>query len=166
MSGHREPSTAAAAAPIVPDTAALSPGPLHIRPAAIVAVALGGLIGAPARYGLGVAFPHTADHWPVTTFVINMVGALVLGGLLEALGRSGADSGWRQRVRLCVGTGVIGSFTTYSTLAVDTDLLLRNHHPWAAITYAVGSVVAGMVATTAGIAVGAWMTSQRGEGSR
>ncbi|MFD3746611.1 fluoride efflux transporter FluC [Nocardia sp. NPDC058633] len=160
MSGHRETSTAA---PIDPDTAALSPGPLHLRPVAIVAVALGGLIGAPARYGLGVAFPHTVGHWPVTTFAINMVGAFMLGGLLEALARSGPDAGWRQGVRLCVGTGVIGSFTTYSTLAVDTDLMLRGHHPRAAITYALGSVVAGVVATTAGIAVGAWLTSQRGE---
>ncbi|MFE6922943.1 fluoride efflux transporter FluC [Nocardia sp. NPDC057663] len=143
------------------------PGPLHVRPSAIAAVALGGLIGAPTRYGLGVAFPHTPPgHWPVTTFAINIVGAFILGGLLEALARLGPDTGWRQRARQCVGTGMIGSFTTYSTLAVDTDLLLRGHHPWAAISYALGTVIVGMVATAVGIATGAWMTSRRGEEQR
>ena len=99
----------------------------------------------------------------MTTFAINFIGAFVLGGLLEALARLGPDSGWRQRVRVGIGTGVIGSFTTYSTLAVDTDLLLRGHHPWPAITYALGTVIAGMVATAVGIATGTWMASRRGE---
>ncbi|MEV0542528.1 fluoride efflux transporter FluC [Nocardia salmonicida] len=102
-------------------------------------------------------------HWPVTTFAINFIGAFVLGGLLEALARLGPDSGWRQRVRVGIGTGVIGSFTTYSTLSVDTDLLLRGHHPWSAITYALGTVIVGMVATAVGIATGTWMASRRGE---
>lgn len=162
MSGHRE---ASAVVPV--DPAPVQPGRLHVRASAIAAVALGGLIGAPARYGLGVAFPHTSPgHWPVTTFAINIVGAFILGGLLEALARLGPDSGWRQRARLCAGTGMIGSFTTYSTLAVDTDLLLRGHHPWAAITYALGTVIVGMVATAAGIATGAWITLRRGEEQR
>ncbi|PKV76681.1 fluoride efflux transporter FluC [Nocardia fluminea] len=162
MSGHREVS----AVPPV-DSTPRSPAPPHVRASAIAAVALGGLIGAPARYGLGVVFPHNpTGHWPVTTFAINIVGAFVLGGLLEALARLGPDSGWRQRARLCVGTGIIGSFTTYSTLAVDTDLLLRGHHPWSAVTYALGTVIVGMVATAAGIGTGAWMTTWREEERR
>lgn len=161
MSDHCETSTVL---PVVPDPTPPWPRPLHARASAIAAVAIGGMIGAPTRYGLGVLFPQTPPgHWPVTTFAINFIGAFVLGGLLEALARLGPDSGWRQRVRLCIGTGVIGSFTTYSTLAVDTDLLLRGHHPWSAITYALGTVIAGMVATAVGIAMGTWMTSRRGE---
>ncbi|MEU4711063.1 CrcB family protein [Nocardia salmonicida] len=144
---------------VAPDT--ISPAPLHVRASAISAVAVGGLIGAPARYGLGIAFPHSSSgHWPVTTFAINIVGAFVLGVLLEALARLGPDAGWRQRVRLCMGTGLIGSFTTYSTLAVDTDLLLRARYPWSAITYSLGTVIAGLVATAAGVGVGAWTAAR------
>ncbi|MFJ2663965.1 fluoride efflux transporter FluC [Nocardia fluminea] len=138
-----------------------------MRASAIAAVALGGLIGAPARYGLGVAFPHTPPgYWPVTTVAINIAGSFILGGLLEALARMGPDSGWRQRARLGIGTGVIGSFTTYSTLAVDADLLLRAHHLWAAIGYALGTVIVGMVATAVGIGTCTWLTSRRGEEQR
>lgn len=156
MTEYREPL----AAPIDPDL----PVPLHLRPSAIAAVALGGLLGAPARYGLGVAFPETVGQWPVTTFAINIAGAFTLGLFLEALSRSGPDTGWRQRVRLGFGTGVLGAFTTYSALAVDTGLLVRADRPLAALTYAFGSVLAGLIATVLGIAAGAWATA-RGAGS-
>lgn len=146
--------------PIDPDVGAPA---LHVRPSSIAAVALGGLVGALARYGLGVAFPETAGQWPFTTFAINVVGAFLLGVLLEALARSGPDSGWRLRVRLGIGTGVLGAFTTYSTLAVDTDLLLRANQRWAAVGYAFGSVAAGLVATVLGITAGAWMRSGSAE---
>ncbi|KGI66007.1 CrcB family protein (plasmid) [Mycolicibacterium rufum] len=163
MADHGDPT---AAPPVDPDVVEPAPTPLHVRPVAIVAVAVGGLVGAPARYGLGVAFPQAAGQWPVTTFAINVAGALLLGVLLEGLTRLGPDTGWRQRVRLGVGTGVLGSFTTYSTLAVDVDGLLRGHDWWAACSYAVGSVLAGLVATVFGIAIGARIPSRREENGR
>ncbi|MDO3646294.1 fluoride efflux transporter FluC [Nocardia mangyaensis] len=157
MFGRHDPD---AALPVDPDVGAPA---LRLRPSSIAAVALGGLLGTSARHGLGVALPETAGQWPFTTFAINVAGAFLLGGLLEALARSGQDSGWRLRVRLGVGTGVLGAFTTYSTLAVDTDLLLRADQRWTAIGYAFGSVAAGLVATVLGIAAGAWMTSRSAE---
>lgn len=150
--------------PVDPDVVA--PSPLHVRPVAITAVALGGLLGAPARYGLGLVFPQVVGQWPVTTFAINVLGAFLLGLLLEGLTRVGPDAGWRQLVRLGVGTGVLGSFTTYSTLAVDTDELLRGQQWWAAGSYAAGSVLAGLVATVLGIALGAQMPSRREDSDR
>ncbi|MFC4605405.1 fluoride efflux transporter FluC [Rhodococcus kronopolitis] len=147
--------------PLGAGTATPTPAPLHVRPSSIAAVAAGGFLGALARYRLGVAFPETAGGWPATTFAINVSGAFLLGLLLEALIRLGPDSGWRQRVRLAVGTGALGSFTTYSTLALDTDLLVRGHHWWAAVSYAGASVLAGLVASAVGIAVGARVASRR-----
>ncbi len=97
----------------------------------------------------------------MTTFAINAAGAFLLGLLLEGLARTGPDTGWRQRVRLGLGTGVLGSFTTYSTLAVDVDELLRGQHWWAAGSYAAGSVLAGLVATVLGIALGARISCRR-----
>ncbi|MDN5586753.1 MAG: CrcB family protein, partial [Brevibacterium sp.] len=76
------------------------------------------------------------------------------------------DTGWRQRVRLLVGTGMLGSFTTYSTLAVDTDLFLRSHQWWAAGSYAAGTVLVGLVATTAGIAIAARLRTRPAEATQ
>ncbi|MCR8693676.1 CrcB family protein [Rhodococcus pyridinivorans] len=137
------------------------PRALHLRPSALAAVAVGGLLGTSARYGLGRWFPVESGGWPVTTFSINILGALLLGFLLEALIRIGPDTSWRQVVRLGVGTGALGSFTTYSALAVDTDLLLRDGHLLAAVTYALGTVLAGLVATGVGIALGACLSERR-----
>ena len=53
------------------------------------------------------------------------------------------------------GAGFLGAFTTYSTLAVDTDLLLRDGYASVAVGYAVGTVVVGFLATTLGIWVAA-----------
>ncbi|MCD2114456.1 CrcB family protein [Rhodococcus rhodochrous] len=138
------------------------PRALHLRPSALAAVAVGGLLGTSARYGLGRWLPVESGGWPVTTFAINVLGALLLGFLLEALIRLGPDTSWRQAARLGVGTGALGSFTTYSALAVDTDLLLRDGHPLAAATYALGTVLVGLLATGVGVALGAWFGNRRG----
>ncbi|AHD21237.1 chromosome condensation protein CrcB [Rhodococcus pyridinivorans SB3094] len=137
------------------------PRALHLRPSALAAVAVGGLLGTSARYGLGRWFPVESGGWPVTTFAINVLGALLLGFLLEALIRIGPDTSWRQVVRLGVGTGALGSFTTYSALAVDTDLLLRDGELVAAATYALGTVLVGLLATGIGVALGTWFGSRR-----
>ncbi|MEV0355736.1 CrcB family protein [Nocardia sp. NPDC050697] len=131
----------------------MSPPLVPLR--SLLLVGAGGLAGAALRHRLGVWFPHRAGGWPGATFVVNVTGAFLLGLLLEALVRMGPDTGWRQRVRLTIGTGFLGAFTTYSALAVDTDLLLRAGHPGIAAAYALGTVLAGGVATTAGIALGA-----------
>ena len=140
---------------------AARPAPLHLQPSALLAVAAGGLIGTGARYGLGTAVPVESGAWPVTTFAINVVGALLLGILLESLVRIGPDTSWRRVVRLGVGTGALGSFTTYSALAVDTGLLLRDDEFVAAAAYALGTVLVGLVATGMGVALGAWFGRRR-----
>ncbi|ONM50320.1 fluoride efflux transporter FluC [Nocardia donostiensis] len=137
--------------------------PPHKRVKSIALVGAGGLLGAPLRYQLGVWFPHTSGAFPAATFAINITGAFLLGILLEGLTRLGPDTDWRRYVRLGVGTGALGAFTTYSTLAVDTDLLLRGHHWSVAAGYATGTVVAGLVATATGIAVAARVRSRRSE---
>jgi CrcB protein len=56
--------------------------------------------------------------------LVNVAGAFALGLLLAALARRGPDRGRRRMLRLLLGTGLLGGFTTYSTLAVDTAGLL------------------------------------------
>ncbi|WP_308117461.1 fluoride efflux transporter FluC [Rhodococcus rhodochrous] len=118
---------------------------------AIAAVALGGFAGTAARFGVGELFPGA---WPVATFAINVVGAFLLGLLLEVLVRLGPDTSWRRLLRLGVGTGALGSFTTYSALAVDADLLWRDGRPELAIGYAVGTMLVGLAATALGVVAG------------
>lgn len=99
--------------------------------------------------------PHDGTGWPTGTFVINLAGAAVLGGLLEALARLGPDSGWRRRTRVLVGTGVCGAFTTYSTLALEASLLVRDGAAGLAAGYAAASVVGGIIAAWVGITAAA-----------
>jgi fluoride exporter len=134
---------------------AARPRPAHHRPGLLAAVVAGGLVGAPARYLVSLALPTPRDGWPAATLIVNLAGAFVLGLLLEGLARSGPDAGWRRVVRLAAGTGFCGALTTYSTLAVEIDLLARHSRSGTALAYAVVSVVGGLVVTAAGIALAA-----------
>lgn len=114
-------------------------------------VAIGGFFGAAAREALEQAVHTSGGGFPLATFVINVSGAFLLGLVLEALARSGTDTGWRRRGRLLLGTGFLGAYTTYSTLAIETDQLFRTGHPGSGAWYAIASAAAGLVAAAAGI---------------
>ena len=121
----------------------------HRDPLLLGAVFLGGACGTAIRALLGDAFRRPAGSWPWTTFCINVIGASLLGFLLEALVRSGEDRGGRPLTRLGVGTGVLGGFTTYSTFMVETTGL-----SWLlAGGYVVATLVLGALAAWVGIRV-------------
>ncbi len=128
---------------------------IGLRPAAMALVALGGIVGTAARYGFARAVPPASGGWPWATFIVNLIGAFVLGALLEALTRSNAEAITQRRIRLLVGTGFCGSLTTCSTFAVEIDLLVRDHDPGTAIAYLAVSLFAGIAVTAAGIAAAA-----------
>jgi len=128
--------------------------PPHLRWGFIALVALGGAIGTTVRALLAAAIPAQAGiSWAI--LAINVVGAFCLGFLLDALARRGPDVGRRRAVRLFVGTGVLGGFTTYSTLADDTAQLLDLGRWTAGTGYALLSVVLGLVAVVLGLWVAA-----------
>lgn len=127
--------------------------PLYRRPSVWAVVWLGGAAGTGARYLLSGAVGSPAQA-PVAIAVINVVGAFLLGVLLPGLARRGRDEGRRRTVRLLLGTGFLGGFTTYSTLAVDTVTMLSDGQPGHATTYAVATVLIGGLASYAGIRLG------------
>jgi fluoride exporter len=128
---------------------ARQPRPAHLSLASIGLVVVGGMVGTGLRYLITVVTPRWSGV-PVATFGINVVGAFLLGVLLELLAERSIDAGWSRRIRLAVGTGGLGGFTTYSALATDTALLAAAH-AGQAVGYALGTVLLGALATAAGI---------------
>lgn len=106
-----------------------------------------------ARYLLSEVLP-TPRGLPVGILAINIVGAFTLGLLLEALLRRGPDEGRRRALRLVLGTGFLGGFTTYSALTTDSALLLQEGRFLEGAAYLLLTVVVGLAATAAGIRLG------------
>jgi CrcB protein len=114
-------------------------------------VAVGGAIGTLSRYG--IAEGVSSDRlFPLATFLVNITGSFALGALLATILLRGDQSAPANRLRLLVGTGFLGGYTTYSALAVETDTLLRGDHVALGLTYALGTVAAGFLAALAGVA--------------
>lgn len=124
--------------------------PVHLHPGFVLVVITGGVFGALTRYGLSSVLPSPGG-WPLPTLIINLAGALLLGALLEALVRRGPDAGRLRFIRLLAGTGFMGAFTTYSTLALETNTLLGIGRTTDAVVYVAAAVIGGAVATVAGI---------------
>jgi CrcB protein len=124
--------------------------PAPTDPRLVALVIVGGAVGTTVRHLLEVAFPHVRSAWPSATFGINLVGSFLLAVLLTWLIAQGPDSGWRRGVRVGVGTGVLGGFTTYSTFIIEADSLLRDGHVVLGLAYATGSVILGIAAALAG----------------
>jgi len=125
--------------------------PRRVRDArTAAAIALGGAMGAPARYGVAQVI-HVAPHvFPWATFWTNVTGSLALGAVLALVLERFPPS---RYVRPFVATGFLGAYTTYSTFAVETDVLLKDGHAGTAVAYATASFVAGFIAVWAGIVV-------------
>lgn len=112
-------------------------------------VALGGAVGTLGRHGVN-EWLASDRLFPLATFTVNISGAFLLGLLLTGLAMRGRQDGLRRDVRLLLGTGFLGGFTTYSTLAVETETLLRNDHVGLALAYGAGSAAIGLIAALAG----------------
>ena len=118
-------------------------------------VAVGGAGGTALRDVISSLLPADGGvSWSI--FWINITGALALGVLLEALAHRGPDAGRRRVLRLLLGTGVLGGFTTYSTLAESTAALFLDGHGLAGTGYALLTVLSGAIATACGLVVAGW----------
>jgi fluoride exporter len=119
------------------------------RSAAVLgAVSAGGALGAAARYGLSVAWPHRPGTFPWATFVTNVTGCLLIGVLMVIMTEVLAA---HRLLRPFLGTGVLGGYTTFSTYTVDVQQLVSGGAVRTALVYLVGTVAAALVAVYAGI---------------
>ena len=122
--------------------------PLAGQGPAFGAVAAGGALGALARYGLAVAIPPVPGHFPLATFLTNVVGGLLIGVLIVVLTELTTP---HPLARPFLVTGILGGFTTFSTYAVDVEHLLAAHAVGVALGYLLGTLVAALAATWVGI---------------
>lgn len=120
------------------------------RVVAYAAAALGGALGALARWGVAEGLPHEPSGWPWATLLVNLSGCLLLGLLLGLVLPRFSSSPW---LRPLLGTGLLGGYTTYSTFAVETVQLTEAGRPLLAAAYVLASVAGGVAAAAAGILV-------------
>ena len=109
----------------------------------LLAIAVGGLIGAEARYGLGVLVPHRVGQFAWSTVLINISGCFLLGALMVVLLEFVTP---HRLARPFFGVGILGGYTTFSTFAVDIQLMLVAHQVGTAAIYLVATVVLCAVA--------------------
>jgi CrcB protein len=114
---------------------------------AYVLAALGGALGALARWAVTVALPSSPDGWPWATLLVNLTGCLLLGVLVAVLATRFPRADW---ARPLLAVGVLGGYTTYSAFAVEVVRLAEAGAASTAITYVVVSVVGGVSAVAAG----------------
>jgi fluoride exporter len=120
---------------------------------AVMAVGVAGSIGAIARYGIdGIIVQKSGGPFPWGTFLINISGSFVLGLLFAVLveGRV-AVAPW---IRTASTVGLVGAYTTFSTLTLETFRLVEDGSYILAGANAVGSLTLGLVAVYLGVVVG------------
>ncbi|MDP3747597.1 MAG: fluoride efflux transporter CrcB [Phenylobacterium sp.] len=116
----------------------------------VLLVAAGGAVGAVARYGVGVqALRLWGSGWPYGTFAVNVVGGLLMGVLAGYLAhRGGAD---QERLRVLLGMGVLGGFTTFSAFSLEAALMIGKRAYGEAFAYTTASVLLSISALFLGL---------------
>ncbi|PWC04159.1 hypothetical protein DCE94_08325 [Agromyces badenianii] len=134
--------------------------PPHLRWAPIGLVVVGGALGTASRAGLSLVIPNLADV-PLSIAIINVVGAFVLGYLSSSVTFLGADSSTAKNLKLLLGTGFCGGFTTYSSLAIDTAVLIMRGSVGVSLLYSLGTVTVGGLATWLGLVAGSSVSGRK-----
>ncbi|MEW4448654.1 fluoride efflux transporter CrcB [Qipengyuania sp. JC766] len=113
-------------------------------------VAIGGGIGAALRFHLGRAIGPLAGGFPAATLTANVGGSLAMGLLAGWLARHGTGG---ESLRLLLGVGLLGGFTTFSAFSLEMMLLIERGQAGMAIGYAAASVAAGLLGLYLGLLV-------------
>ncbi len=118
----------------------------------LLLVMAGGAIGAGFRFHVGrAALQHMGPGFPWGTWLVNLVGGFLMGALAGVLARSDNASG--EQLRLFLGVGVLGGFTTFSAFSLEAfNMLARGDHLLAA-SYAVSSVVGSILMLIVGVSL-------------
>lgn len=117
----------------------------------LLLVALGGALGATARYLTGIGAVRLMGHgFPWATLIVNIVGSLCMGLLIGWLARRGGPV---QPAQLFLATGVLGGFTTFSAFSLDAVTLWERGETALAFGYVSASVIMSIAALFAGLSL-------------
>jgi CrcB protein len=124
---------------------------LRLSPAVLIAIALGGALGTVVRFLLDSAFSDSARQFPTTTLLINVSGSLAIGLLVPLVDNFSPRA---ALLRPFLIVGILGGWTTYSTLAVDAVLLGKDGHTAAGLLSLAATLIGGLVLVVCGNAIG------------
>jgi CrcB protein len=117
-----------------------------------IAVAIGGALGAMARYGVStLVFDASSQRFPYATLSVNVLGSFLIGILFVLIVEK---SLLPPEMRSILMVGFLGAFTTFSTFSLDALGLWQNGHLLLALVYALGTVVLCLAA----ISIAVWLT--------
>ncbi|MFE5186087.1 fluoride efflux transporter CrcB [Streptomyces sp. NPDC056628] len=109
----------------------------------VAVVAVGGALGATARYAAALGWSTEPGAFPWATFWVNVTGCALIGVFMVLI-----TERWpaHRLLRPFFGTGVLGGFTTFSTYAVDIRTLVGDGHPRTALAYLAATLAAALTA--------------------
>lgn len=117
----------------------------------LAAVAVGGALGALARYGVsGLLYKHLGTWMPYGTLGVNVLGSLLLGVVFVLVQQRTVPEVWR----LALAVGLLGAFTTFSTFSVDTLVLVQQGAIARAALNVIASVALCLTAAALGMTLG------------
>jgi CrcB protein len=119
----------------------------------LLMVAAGGALGAVARYGVGAWALRlfAASSWPWGTLAVNVAGGLLMGLFAGWLALRGGLHG--ESIRLFAAVGVLGGFTTFSAVSLETALMIERRQFAMAGGYVAVSVILSIAALFVGLMV-------------
>ena len=118
----------------------------------ILSIAVGGSLGAVARYLINISpLAGAAGKFPLPTFIINITGSFLIGFLMIVFADKVEVS---EHVRMAVIVGFLGAFTTFSTFEMEVFGLIRERELVTGFLYLFLSVFIGFVGVVAGVELG------------
>ena len=113
-------------------------------------IGIAGFFGATLRYSIGLFLFDESVVFPFATLTVNLIGSFLLAWFTTAFVKRFSIS---NHLKAAIGTGFIGSFTTFSTLSVETVTLIKNEELLLALIYVLISIFGGLMMSRLGYRV-------------